>query len=230
MIEAGRENIEVAHHLNSAREHASHHSSRVEEVVEILEAVVLALVAVATSWSGYQAARWDDLRAELYGQSSKLRITAEELTTLAGQDRIYDITTFNAWLIAKSRADQKVMQLFERRFRDEYRGAFTAWMKTDPFNNVNAPPGPSFMPEYQNAKTDQAKTLVSQATAVFDQGTSSGLNGGHYVRTTVLLATVLLLTAISQRFRITSVRTGLLVTAFVVLCFPLWSLLTLPRI
>ena len=34
-----------------------------EEVVEILEAFLLAFVAIATAWSGYQAARWDGREA-----------------------------------------------------------------------------------------------------------------------------------------------------------------------
>ncbi len=81
MIEVGRENIEVAHHLNRAGQHAARHDSRFEQVIEIFEAVVLALVAVATAWSGYQAARWDNHRAELYGEASSLRISAEGLAT-----------------------------------------------------------------------------------------------------------------------------------------------------
>ncbi len=230
MIEVGRENIEVAHHLNRAGQHAARHDSRFEQVIEIFEAVVLALVAVATAWSGYQAARWDNHRAELYGEASSLRISAEGLATLGGQERIYDTTTFNSWLNAVSRGDHKLAQLFERRFRDEYRVAFEAWMQTDPFANPHAPPGPSFMPAYRNLKTQQSEMLVNQAVAIFDQGTKSGANGEGYVRITVLLATVLLLTAISQRFRIVAARTGLLLTAFAVLGVPVWSLLTLPRI
>jgi len=52
------------------------------------------------------------------------------------------------------------------------------------------------------------------ASAVFEKGTHAGDMGDRYVRITVLLATVLLFTAIGQRFRVTSVRTGLLITAF----------------
>jgi hypothetical protein len=45
----------------------------------------------------------------------------------------------------------------------------------------------------------------------------------------VTLATVLLLTAISQRFKIHGVRVGLAAIAALLLCFPLYHLLTLPR-
>ena len=71
------------------------------EVIEIIEAVILALVAVATAWSGYQAAKWAGMRAENYAKASRLRVTAEGLATLAGQERIYDSDTFNSWLAAK---------------------------------------------------------------------------------------------------------------------------------
>src|ERR1041384_2688967 len=76
------------------------------EVVEIIEALILALVAVATAWSGYQAAQWAGRRAEDksgyqaaqwagrraedYAKASRLRVTAEGFATLSGQERIYD--------------------------------------------------------------------------------------------------------------------------------------------
>ncbi|MGA8971991.1 MAG: hypothetical protein WB496_02180, partial [Pseudolabrys sp.] len=65
------------------------------EAIEIIEAVILALVAVATAWSGYQAAEWAGKRAEQYAEATRLRVTAEGLVTLAGQERIYDSDTFN---------------------------------------------------------------------------------------------------------------------------------------
>lgn len=215
--------------LNEASEHGTHPRSRTEEVLEIIEAVVLALVAVATAWSGYQAARWDGHRAQLYAESSKLRVGVEELTTLAGQERIYDITTFNSWIAAKVRGNQTLATIFENRFREEYRSAFTAWLNSDPFNNPKALPGPVFMPEYRSAKLEEAKRLNVASTAIFERGTQAGDIGDRYVRITVLLATVLLIIAIGQRFRVTSVRTGLLITAFLLLSIPMWNLFRLWR-
>jgi hypothetical protein len=214
---------------NERFEHAMHPRSRAEEVIEIIEAVVLALVAVATAWSGYQAARWDGHRTQLYAESDTLKVGVEELDTLAGQDRIYDITTFNSWIAAKAGGDRKLAAIFESRFRDEYRDAFTIWLNTDPFNNPKAPPGPIFMPEYRSAKREEAKRMNDDAAAIFKRGTQAGDVGDRYVRITVLLATVLLITAIGQRFRVTSVRTGMLIIAFLLLCVPMWNLFTLWR-
>jgi hypothetical protein len=219
----------VIRKMNQVRENVSPSYAHFE-AIEIIEALILALVAVATAWSGYQAAQWAGKRAQQYAEASRLRVTAEGLATLAGQERIYDSDTFNSWLAAKLDAKAEAAEFFERRFRDEYRPAFTAWWNTDPFNNAQAPPGPIFMPEYHNAKHEQFLGLNKKAAEVAEQGTKSGETGDEYVRITVLLATVLLITAIGQRFHFKTVRVVFMILACLLLCLPLLQLLMLPRI
>ena len=218
----------VIRKLNAVRENGPSSQSHFE-AIEILEALILALVAVATAWSGYQAAKWAGQRAEQYANASRLRVTAEGLATMAGQERIYDSDTFNSWLAAKLDGKVQAAEFFERRFRDEYRPAFTAWLSTDPFSNAQAPPGPIFMPDYHNAKHEQFLGLNKEAGEVAERGTKSGETGDEYVRITVLLATVLLITAIGQRFHFKAVRVVFMILAFLLLCLPLARLLMLPR-
>ena len=226
MSEAGGSNIEVAHHLS---EHKGSSQSLGHEILEIFEALVLAVVAISTAWSGYQAALWTGHQSELYGQASKLRVQAEGVATYANQERLYTASTVVEWLKAEAHGDQKLAQIFERRFLPEVRPAFEAWKKTDPLNNPNAPVGPQLMAEYRSSKTEQAAKLNDQATEVFEEGTRDRELSDRYVRVTVTLATVLLLMAISQRFKTRAVRLGLLVIASLLLCFPVYHVLTLPR-
>ena len=86
------------------------------------------------------------------------------------------------------------------------------------------------MPEYHSAKHEQFLGLNKQAAEIADQGTQSGETGDQYVRITVLLATVLLITAIAQRFRFKSLRVLFMILAWILLCLPFWQLLMLPRI
>jgi hypothetical protein len=226
MAEAGGSNIEVAEHLNK---HAGHSHSSPHSGLEIAEAFVLAIVAVATAWSGYQAGLWTGRQAELYGRASQLRVQAEGAVTYANQERLYNASTVVEWLKAQAQGDKKLSDLFERRFLPEFRPAFEAWKKTDPLNNPNAPAGPQLMPEYRSSKTEQATQFEEKATAVFEQGTQARETSDKYVRATVTLATVLLLIAISQRFKSSKARIGLAVIALVVLYFPIYHILTLPR-
>jgi hypothetical protein len=206
-----------------------HGKRRFGEGIEIAEAVLLALVAIATAWSGYQAARWDGRETELYGQSSRLRITATMAQTAAGQQQLYDALTLNGWLEATLSGNHRVAAAYSARFRPEYRPAFRAWLATNPLRNPAAPLGPAYMPEYRNANAARAVALEQQATNRFDAGTHARAIADKYVRTTVLLATVLFLIALSQRFSFMPVRVGLIGVSLLILAFAIGSLASYPR-
>jgi hypothetical protein len=230
MPELGGANIEIAHKLNEKEEHAATRHSRWIEFLEILEAIVLAMVAILTAWSGYQAARWDGKQDELYENSTKIRVEAEAAQNRAGQEQIYDASSVAEWLKASAGRDKNLIDVFERRIRPEFRPAFESWKKTDPLHNPNAPPGPLAMPEYRNADLAAAAQMSDEASALFAEGTKSRETSDNYVRATVLLATVLLLVAISQRFHTHAVRVGLATLALLLLLIPLWRIVTLPRL
>jgi len=222
-------NVEFAHRIHEQGHHGGPHGRA--EWLELGEAIVLAAVAVLTAWSGYQAARWDARSAAFYAKASSTAAAAaaQEQHTLAGQDHLYDIWTFNSWMAAKSGRDEALAGIFEKRFRPEYAMAYAAWIRTDPFHNPNAAPGPSFMPEYKSARLEKARTLSEEAKAQYENGVHSRETGDEYVRITVVLATVLLLTALSQRFKIHVARVGLVAVAFVMLIVAVYWIATFPR-
>ena len=225
-------NIEIAHQVYEAGEHrhAPGGRRRHEIAIEIGEAFLLALVAVATAWSGYQAALWDGRSTKLYGTSSRIRSLATQATTRGGQTQLYDATTFNFWLQATLTHNPKLARGYEKRFRLEYRPAFRAWLATHPFTSPNALPGPIFMPQYHNSLVAKGAELNAQASDVFQEGVDARETGEKYVRTTVLLATVLFLIALSQRFGLFKVRAGLLLVAVALLIISLVSIASYDRL
>src|ERR1700760_1075103 len=100
----GGSNIEAAHHL-SEHKRGEHEQSRAHEILEVVEAIVLALVAITTAWSGYQAALWDGHQSLLYGQSTKLRVQAQGLEVQSNQEMMYDAATVVEWLKAEAHGD-----------------------------------------------------------------------------------------------------------------------------
>jgi hypothetical protein len=218
---------EVAHQAGHAHGHAA--ADRREELVEILEAVLLAVVAVATAWSGYQAARWDGRQADLYGVSSRERAAQTQALARGGQFQLYDATNFSFWLQATAAGDRKAEALFRRRFRPEFVPAFRAWLATRPFTNPSAPPGPQVMPQYRSALTVSAAAHGARATAAFEQGTHAREQGDRYIRNTILLATVLFLAALAPRFKVRSLRISLLCVSGILLALALYFVGTYPR-
>jgi len=225
-MEGSDYNVDVAHHLS---EHRGHVTTPGQEILEIAEAIVLAIVAITTAWSGYQAALWNGHQSELYGVASGLRVQAEAATITANQERLYDAATVAEWLKAEAQGEKKLAEVFERRILPDFRPAFESWKKTDPINNPDAPALPQSMVEFHSPKTDEAARLNQQAADTFELGSVARQHSDEYVRITVMLATILLLMAISQRFKIHAIRVGLAIVAGFLLCFPVYRIFTLPR-
>jgi hypothetical protein len=221
-------NIEIAHRLHETSEKLKEEEQKHSVLLEFSEAIVLAVVAILTAWSGYQAARWDGRNALLYGEANKDRVLATQASTQGGQYQLFDATTFNAWLQATTEHNAPLAAFYVKRFSAPYTVAFHAWLKTNPFHNPNAPAGPAYMPQYHNPQLMQAEALNNQASATFEQGTSARETADDYVRATVLLATVLFLVALSQRFKDTRIRAALLLFGTVLVAFGVAEIATYP--
>jgi hypothetical protein len=202
---------------------------RWETFIEIAEVAILAIVAIATAWSGYQATQWGGRQAMLYGQASSERFQADALSTLGGQQLVADSSLFTAWLVAHQDGDTELEALLVRRFTPDYGEAFQDWLDADPFEDPSAPPGPGYMPGFTNPNLEAAKELNAQASSAFAEGTDSREIANKYMRDTVLFASVLFFVAIAQRFKIRRVRLGANVLALVLLIYTLSTLVTLPR-
>jgi len=220
-------NVEIAHRLV---EHAEERKRRVEELLEVVEVFFLAVVAIATAWSGYQAAKWDGRQTFLYGSAASERFEADAASTYGGQQWVANATMLTAWLQARSAGDVELEKLIVRRFTPDYRSAFDAWLALDPFHDDSAPPSPGFMPQYKNPGMEEAKRRNAHAAATFAEGSEARETADKYVRDTVLFASILFVIAIAQRFKVRKVRISANVLAFVLLVYTLLGMSSRPRL
>jgi hypothetical protein len=225
--EVGKELAEHARHASAG--HGSGDHQRRDRVITIVEATLLAVVAVLAAWSGFASAKWGTESRLKLAKASATRTEASRAHLEAQSDRNFDSSTFEAWLAAYVSKDQTLIDVTARRFRPEFKVAFDAWMRSDPFNNPDAPAGPTYVPEYHLAKDAQGDALDAQADAFYDEGSKAGENADGYVRTTVFLATVLFLAGMSGHFRFHAARIGLLVVAAAILFFSVVQIIVLPR-
>jgi hypothetical protein len=203
---------------------------RTDRWFQVVTAIMLGVVAVATAWSGYQATRWAGEQSTKYAQASALRVESTRDSTLAGQYKLYDVIIVNNWINAYTQGNIKLANIYQRRFRSEFRPAFDAWLATNPFNNPNAPPGPLFMPQYKLSLDAQANQLDAQAAKTFDEGQTAKEQGDAYVLNTVFLATVLFLTAIAENFTWNRIRAVILAVGLIMLLFGVYHLVIYPII
>ena len=91
-----------------------------------------------------------------------------------------------------------------------------------------APVGPQTMPQYRPPGAAEAAAWDAKGAHAFAEGGHAKETGDRYLRGTVLLATVLFLTAIAQRFKVMGVRIGLGIVAAVLLLLGVGLILTYP--
>jgi hypothetical protein len=197
--------------------------------IEIIEVVVLSIVAIVTAWSGYQGTKWGGRQSELYAEASSIRLQVDEIGTRAGQILVADATIFTAWLQAHHAGDRSLQAELEARFTPEYASAFHQWLAMDPFGDPNAPAGPAAMTGFTTADLTQAAQMNAQAGALLIEGSDARDTANEYIRATVLFASVLLLIGIAQRFSVHGVRIAANVLALALLAFAVWSVERLPR-
>jgi hypothetical protein len=223
-VPEGNMNAEIAGHLrdhgHAGEQEGTAGQSRFRvELVEIIEAILLAIVVLSTAFSGYQAAKWDGVSARSYATSSRLRVQSEQASLTSNQTLIYDSGNLTAWLQAETAGNAKLTSILAHRFTANYAPAFEAWLATRPLTNPNAPVGPRYMPQYRDPLAAQATTLGSQATQAYNAAGNARDTSDKYVRLTVILAAVLFLVAIGQRFRLKGVRIAVISVAGMLLVY-----------
>jgi hypothetical protein len=222
--EVGKEIAEHARHSGQHREATGR-----DRIVTIIEAALLAVVALMAAWSGFAAAKWSTESRLFVAESATARGQANTADLTALDARLGDALVFNAWLGASAPDDPVAQDIALRRFRPELRVAFDAWLATSPDTNESAPPGPMSMPEYKQPEADKAKKLHERGDDLFAEGSEAGTTGDDYVRTTVYLASVLFLVGISSHFPVRGARYGLILVGATILVYSATQLVTLPK-
>jgi hypothetical protein len=229
-IETGKKLHEHGEAAERAEKEGGHAAAgeRHSRIVQICEAILLALVTLTAAWAGYSAAKWstesrvDIARASTLGNLA----TRDDLAAISLRD--FDASTFNAWFIAYTLNSPQKEAIAVRRFRPQFLVAFNAWMATNPLHNPHAPPGPTYMPQYQQPEQTQADTLDGESTAKFQAGNQAALTSDNYVRITVFLAAVLFLVGIGSSFKLPGIRYALVAFGSVLLIFSVVLILRQP--
>jgi hypothetical protein len=208
-----------------AEEHKSPSSGR---WLELSAVILLSLATLATAWSGYQAALWSGVQSERYAEASALRVRADEQSVRGGQLQIGDVVLVNGWFNAIESGNPRLAADYRRRFRPAFQPVFSAWLALHPLTNRQAPPGPTYMPQYHPTPFAAAVALNAQADQLFTEGTAAKTNDDRHILSTVFFAAVLFLAAVSLRVEWTRLRIAVLTFGTVMYLSALVFVLTLP--
>ena len=220
-------------------------AARLDRRFELLEAILLAVAAVLTAWSAFQATKWGGVQADNYSRAGAVRTESVRASTRAGQLSVIDVNSFTSWVAAIGAEGRDGIEsglaedgytpqpgtesgfLYER-FRPEFLTAFDAWIATSPRTNPSAPPTPFAMPEYRVADDERASELEARAEKLSGVARQANQRGDNYVLMTIMFALVLVLVGIGTKMDTVKARTFLFVLATVALAAAAVVVLTFP--
>jgi hypothetical protein len=238
----GLSSSEVAGEISRHKSHSAEHSPdgqgsdsgdeprEHDRILSIVEAVMLAIVALLAAYTGFASAKWNTESSIHLAQASAARTEANRAALNAQNLKNFDSTTFNTWFTAYVSGDTAAEAVAVRRFRPAFRVAFDAWLATHPFTNAKAPPGPTYMAEYKQPELAVASALDGKATDEYTLGVQAGSNADNYIRDTIYLATILFLIGISGHFRFLRIRLALVTLSAIMMIVAIVEIATSPPI
>jgi hypothetical protein len=184
--------------------------------IEVLATVLLAVAAVATAWSGYQATRWNGEQATASSRTNAIRIDAARAQGLSQAQTQVDVATFTQWVDAYAHKETQLADFYFKRFRTEFRPAVDAWLATKPLKNPNAPLTPFAMPQYKLAATAEAQRLDAEAEISAATVRRNIQRSSNYILGVVLFSVSLFFAGMSTKLSDTRLRKITLALGYVV--------------
>jgi hypothetical protein len=166
---------------------------------DVVATVVLAVAAVATAWSGYQASRWHGEQAIAFSRANALRLESTRAGSHADAQTQIDVAVFTQWVDAYARDETRLAAFYRKRFRAEFKPAVSAWIATEPLKRPEAPLTPFAMPQYRLEANVQADRLEAAAAAAAAEASTDIQRANEYVLGVVLFSVALFFAGISSR-------------------------------
>jgi hypothetical protein len=168
------------------------------------------------------------VQSEGYSHATAARISENRASALANRNIEIDVAVFIQWIDARAHGDTRLASFYRRRFRDEFKPAFAAWIATRPLANLQAPPTPFAMPNYKLKAAMVADGLEVKAAADSNRAKSANQTADDYMLAVVLFASSLFFAGLSVKLQGVLARSVLLGLGSVVFVATLIWLSTLP--
>ena len=184
----------------------------IEQKIEIISAIMLAVIIVAIAWCAYQSTLWNGIQTfklhevNSYDLQFVLKIIQQE------QYSAVDAMTFIEYVNALHDKNQELSKFYFERFNPEMKTAVQAWLETNPLNNSNAPLHPFDMAQYNRTFLLEAQQFDKQSESKFDEAQQANRNSDNYILLTVIYSGVLFIGGILSRVFSRQVRIILLIT------------------
>ena len=183
-------------------------------LLELVAVILLSTTTILTAWSAFQASKWGGAMSIAFSEASAARIESSRLDGTANVRASNQIGIWTQWAAATAADDGELASFLVDRFPEPLMTAHEDWLAAGG-PDADAPASPFDMPSYVIPEREAAAVAGDRAEERFATALANNQQGDNYTLLTVLFASVLFFTAMSNRVRALRSQEVLLGTAVV---------------
>ena len=203
-------------------------TTSMDQKIEMIIAVLMALGIIATAWSAYQGTLWGGIQTFLLRDSAAATNKYVLNTIQQGQRTSLDVILFNEYIKARHNNDTDLSEFYLHRVRPELRIVIEEWLATNPFENSDAPAHPFVMPGYTKTFSLEAEKYAKEAEDKLNEAQQTNQNSDNYMLMTVLYASIFFVGGIISKFSSARLRLIVLVVGLIIFSITTTILFTMP--
>ena len=189
-------------------------------------ALLLALAALATAWSSYQASIWGGIELAEYTYSAVQRDKGAVARNEVDRRRMLDLMLFTQWLEAFTDRRDTLAAFYERHFRPEFRPEFESWRQSAASGQEAGTPFDGS--EYRQRTAGDIARFDTSASRALNEAQHANQVSDDYVFVTVILASVLFFAGAVRPLVNPQLRKTMVVIAGLLLVWALIRLVATP--
>ena len=172
--------------------------------VDLLATILLALAAVLSAFSAYQASRWYSETGISLAESSTLRAEAAKDDRHVNTQMTSDMMLFLEWTDAFRKNDTTLMRALDDRFSESLKKAFPAWLHVRQKGAANLlPKGTPFeLQEYSLALQDESNKLIAKSDDKFIVAKKASQLGDKFIFSLVIFSLALFFGAVCTKIEL----------------------------
>ena len=183
-----------------------------DQKIEIISAIMLAVIIVAIAWCAYQATLWNGIQTFKLRDENTASLKFVLNTIQQEQHSMADSILFTEYVNALHDNKKELSNFYYASFRPDMKVAVDAWLATNPLNDPHAPQTPFEMHEYNESFDLEAHQFVKESDLKLGQAQEANRNSDNYTLMTVIYAGVLFIGSMLGKMFSRQVRLILLIT------------------
>ena len=207
---------------------------RRQRMLDSWTAIILAVAAVATTWTSFQASQWSNAQSDAQSASAIQRSDANRAASEATSQSVVDSQMWISWVEATANKQKDRAGFLRDRFSPALDRAQREWLGKVP---VDADGNPAQVPEGTplnltsyvvpaQMAADDFSSKAEQSLALADEASNTST---RYVMLAVLFALVLFFASVATKFTSPKIQVALILVGLLLLFTTCVRMLLLPQ-